>query len=82
MSITLKLFSSLMEYLPPGSDGNSVTVSDLDALSCHQLIDRYKIPREVVQVTMVNGQFLPPEQRDQLLSDGDTVSVWPSIQGG
>ncbi len=82
MAITLKLFSSLMEYLPSGSEGNTVIVRVQGSLSCNQLIDRYGIPRDVVQVTMVNGQYLSPELRDQPLSDGDTVSVWPSIQGG
>ena len=82
MAITLKLFSSLMEYLPSGSEGNAVIVRVQGSLSCNQLIDRYGIPRDVVQVTMVNGQFLSPEHRDRPLSDGDTVSVWPAIQGG
>ena len=82
MSIKLKLFSSLMEYLPSGATGNAVEVSGVSPVSCNQLIDRYKIPRDSVQVVMVNGEYLAPELRDQPLASGDTVSVWPSIQGG
>ncbi len=82
MIVKLKLFSSLMEYLPDDSQGNTVEVSGNGPFSCNQLIDRYRIPREVVQVVMLNGEYLAPDLRDQPLTAGDTVSVWPSIQGG
>ena len=82
MSIKLKLFSSLMEYLPAGSVGNTVEIPAGAPLTCNQLIERYKIPRESVQVVMLNGEYLAPERRDETLSPEDTVSIWPSIQGG
>ena len=82
MAITLKLFSNLMEYLPSGSEGNKVIVPVSRSLSCNQLINRYGIPHDVVRVTMLNGRYLAPEHRDRPLSDGDTVSIWPAIQGG
>ena len=82
MQITLKLFSSLMDYLPANTEGNSLTLKISDTTSCHQLIDQYKIPREVVQVVMINGEFAPIDSRESPLSDGDTVSIWPAIQGG
>ena len=82
MSVKLKLFSSLMEYLPADSQGNTVEVAVGGTLTCNQLIDRFRIPRETVQVVMLNGEYLAPDLRDQPLTAGDTVSVWPSIQGG
>lgn len=82
MQITLKLFSSLMEYLPAGTKGNSLVLDTSDTPTCHQLIDKYRIPRENVQVVMINGEFASVESRELPLSDGDTVSVWPAIQGG
>ena len=82
MNITLKLFSGLAEYLPPEAEGNALAVSAPASLTPHQLLDRYRLPHLEARVMMVNGAFLPPEQRDSPLRDGDVVSVWPSIQGG
>ncbi len=82
MNITVKLFSSLMEYLPGDVDGNTLELSFNDDQTPHQIVDRYKVPREEVQMMMLNGVFLPEEQRDETLKDGDTLSVWPTIQGG
>jgi molybdopterin synthase sulfur carrier subunit len=82
VELRLKLFSSLMEYLPTNAKGNSVSLNLSGDMSCHGLIDYYKIPRDVVQVVMVNGEFVAVENRENPLADGDTVSVWPAIQGG
>ncbi len=82
MKITLKLFSGLMEYLPPAADGNTIEISAPDSATPHMLIDQYRLPRAEAQVVTVNGEFLPLEKRDRALQDGDVMSVWPSIQGG
>ncbi len=82
MHLKLKLFSSLMEYLPANAEGNSVTLNLSGDISCHNLLDRYKIPRDIIQVIMVNGEFASTEARELPLSEGDIISVWPAIQGG
>lgn len=82
MNITLKLFSGLTEYLPPGAEGNALEVCAADSMTPHMLIAQYRLPRAEAKVVMVNGEFLPPEKRDLPLRDGDVVSIWPSIQGG
>ena len=82
MKLTVKLMSSLMEYLPANAQGSSVSLVLPDTTSAFDLVSRFKIPLESVQVIMLNGEFLPEEKRAQSLSDGDIVSVWPSIQGG
>ncbi|NKB76385.1 MAG: MoaD/ThiS family protein [Gammaproteobacteria bacterium] len=82
MNITLKLFSNLMEYLPKEADSNTVNMVVSVSTSPYDLIDRLGIPRGEAQVMMKNGEFCPIEQRSYPLNDGDTVSVWPSIQGG
>ena len=82
MQLKLKLFSSLMEYLPQDAKGNTIEITVAGTNSCIDLIKRYKIPQESIQVVMVNGEFVPPESRNIPLSDGDTISIWPSIQGG
>mgnify|MGYP001816008987 CR=1 FL=1 len=82
MKIKVKLLSSLMEYLPPDTAGNTVVWSGIQPLSCNQVIERLRIPPDRVRVVMLNGEFLPPESRDTILSDQDTISIWPAIQGG
>ena len=84
MKVTLKLFSGLMEYLPPEADGNALEVSAPASAppTAHALIDRCRLPREQAKVVLRNGEFLPPEERDRPLQDGDVIAVWPSIQGG
>lgn len=92
MKITVKLFASLMEYVPAleagdsGNDGNDntliVTTDANTPLTPLQLLARYKIPAHEVQTMMKNGVFLPPAQHDQPLQDGDVLTVWPTLQGG
>jgi len=71
-----------MEYLPEDAAGNTVKVVSAVPKSCNDLVMRYRIPPEAVQVVMVNGDYISPESRDDPLRDGDTISIWPSIQGG
>ena len=82
MKITVKFFSSLMDYLPENIDGNTLELTVGDQQTPVQILDRYKIPHDEAQMMMCNGVFLPVENRDLPLKEGDTLSVWPTIQGG
>ncbi len=82
MRITIKMFSSLMEYLPDGMNGNTLVLTVDDGQTPNQILERYKVPREEAQMMMLNGVFLAQEKRDQPLEEGDTLSIWPTIQGG
>jgi sulfur carrier protein ThiS len=82
MEVTVKLLSSLMEYLPPDAKGNTVVLSECIPLSCNQVIEKLQIPPEQVRVVMVNGEFLPAESYGEGLAGGDSITIWPAIQGG
>ena len=82
MKVTVKFFSSLMEYLPADAVDNSVEIVQGSPVSPNHVLERYKIPEAEVQTMMVNGVFLPPDKRGDPLSDGDTLTVWPALQGG
>jgi len=82
MRISVKLFSNLMEYLPAGTEGNTVALQLAEPATSACILQRLKIPAESVQVVMVNGEFQSLEKRLEHLSDSDTVSIWPAIQGG
>ena len=82
MKITVKFFSSLMNYLPDNIDGNTLELTVGEQQTPAQILDRYKIPHDEAQMMMRNGVFLPAENRDQPLQEGDILSIWPTIQGG
>ncbi len=82
MKVTVKFFSSLMEYLPPGTDDNTVELTGREALTPRQIIGRFSVPEAEVRTMMKNGTFLPEASRDIPLEDGDVLTVWPAMQGG
>lgn len=81
MKITLKLFADLDEYLPADARGNAVEV-EAQEITANAVLARYKLPPAAIRVVMLNGNFLPEDQRDAQLQDGDVLAAWPTIQGG
>ncbi len=82
MKITVKLFSSLMEYLPPDVQENELEIVQTNPITPVQILTRFKIPENEVHTMMINGVFLPPENRNDVMKDGDCLTVWPALQGG
>ncbi len=82
MKITVKFFSSLMEYLPTNATDNSIELNETVAVSPTQIINRFKVPHDEVRTMMKNGTFLPEQDRNAPLEEGDVLTVWPAIQGG
>ena len=82
MKITVKFFSSLMEYLPASAEGNTLELQEKPGVTPIDILDRYKIPYEEAQTLMLNGTFLPQEDHKNALKEGDVLTIWPSIQGG
>ena len=83
MEITLKLFATLSEYLPTGSEKHRTVLDISDEETAYTVIDRCQVPRERAHLILLNGVYLTPEQREQpTLKDGDTLSVWPPVAGG
>ena len=82
MKVTVKLFSSLMEYLPSGTQDNTIELSGHTDLTPRQIIERFGMPEAEVRTMMKNGAFLPDADRDTPLQEGDVLTVWPAIQGG
>ena len=84
MQITFKLYASLMSYLPESTDKHAIRVDvPADATVCN-LIDRFRVPREMAHLVLLNGVYLPTEERDQSgrIREGDTLAVWPPVAGG
>lgn len=83
MQITLKLYASLMPYLPKTDQRHSVDIEIDPAKSPHQVIDDLGIPRELAHLVIVNGFFVCGEERDsRRFNDGDVLAIWPEVAGG
>ena len=48
-----------------------------------QTIEPFGLPMKLVHLVLVNGVFVPPEERaTRQLADGDVLAIWPPIAGG
>lgn len=83
MTLTLKLFASLTEYLPKGSQANQAPLEVDDEASVQDIIDKLQLPERLVHLVLLNGVFIPPEQRgSQKPKSGDQLAIWPPVAGG
>ncbi len=84
MKITFKLFASLTDYLPPHAKGDNLVVLEVDpGATIEQIVAPYGLPHKLVHLVLVNGTYVPPEQRaTRTLVEGDVLAIWPPIAGG
>ncbi len=80
MRVTLRLFATLRQYLPPGE--REETVVDLpDGAPVQELIGRFRLPPPLTQLVLVNGVNVGRDHT-RVLVDGDVVSIFPPVAGG
>ncbi len=84
MNITLKLFASLTDYLPPESRrSNIVALQVQEGASILQVIEPFGLPMKLVHLVLINGHYINPEDRaTRPLVEGDVLAIWPPIAGG
>lgn len=83
MRVTLKLFASLADYLPPGSRDNRVDLEVDAAATVADVIAGHQLPERLVHLVLVNGVYVAPADRaGHRLQAGDQLAVWPPIAGG
>ncbi len=84
MKITLKLYATLGDLLPPDARENAAEIEVASDVTMNDIIDRYNVPRELAHLVLINGFFACEEDRDQpgKLSEGDTLAIWPPVAGG
>ncbi|MCU7836691.1 MAG: MoaD/ThiS family protein [gamma proteobacterium symbiont of Taylorina sp.] len=83
MKITLKCFASLSRHLPAHARANAARVEIDENMSVHQVINFFKIDREEAYLVILNGVFVcPPERDSTILSENDTLALWPEVAGG
>lgn len=84
MKVTLKLYASLTSCLPPEArTSNFVNLEVAAGTTITQLVEPFNLPPKSVHLVLVNGSFVPPDQRaTRPLTEGDVLAIWPPIAGG
>ena len=83
MRISLELYASLMQYLPPQAERHRVRVDVPDDTTASGLLALFSVPPERAHLVLRNGLFVQPEERDRLvLEEDDIVAAWPPVAGG
>ena len=83
MKITFKLYAGLQDYLPANARDNAVEIDLPDSTTVKDVTEKFQLPPKLLQIVLVNGVFLTPEQRtSQALQDGDVLAIWPPVAGG
>lgn len=83
MKIKLKLYATLTDYLPAEALNHATEVEIPTSATASQILDNFKVPRQMVHLVLLNGVYLEPTQRDTpTFKDGDTLAVWPPVAGG
>jgi len=78
MQIKIQLFATLQSYLVQGSKGTQV-LNVPEGASVLQVLNQLKIPKEIPKIILINGL---QKKVEDVLREGDTVSVFPPIAGG
>jgi molybdopterin synthase sulfur carrier subunit len=84
MQVTLKLFASLTDFLPPEHRAaNQVGLTVPEGHSVAAVITQFALPDKLVHLVLVNGTYIAPEARaTRVLVEGDALAIWPPIAGG
>jgi len=83
VNITIKLFAHLATYLPAGAARNVGSLTLSDGTTVGDVIDLLKIPPRQCHIVLLDGVYVPPEDRpSKRLSEGQALAIWPLVAGG
>jgi sulfur carrier protein ThiS len=84
MQVTLKLYATLTDYLPPDSRAENLVRLDVDdGATIAAVVAPFNLPPRLTHLVLVNGVFVPREERgSRALREGDVLAIWPPIAGG
>ena len=82
MKITLKFYTKLGKYLPEISSKNQAIIEIAENCDAEHALDKYGVPSDQRHLVMVNGVYVKPEERTtKVLSESDSLAVWPPTTG-
>ena len=79
MEIEVKLFATLRDYLPKGSGRFSCKIEVDGSTRVQDILSRLKIPEEIPKIILINGVH---GKKEQVLKEGDVLSIFPPVAGG
>ena len=83
MRVTLELYASLMQYLPPHAERHRVRIEVPGDTTAAALLGMFAVPPQRAHLVLRNGRFLHAEERDHaVLEEDDVVAAWPPVAGG
>lgn len=84
VKIGFKLYATLTDYLPPEArQSNRVDLDVASDATIADVIAPYGLPIRLVHLVLLNGRYVPPEERATLtFNEGDVLAIWPPIAGG
>ncbi len=83
MKVTVKLYALLGDYLPAGAVDNQVALDVADGTTPEDVFARFGLPRRYCSIVLVNGIYVEPSERgSRMLSENDTLAIWPPVAGG
>ena len=84
MHITFKLYASLTQHLPADARrSNQIPLDVPDGTPIAKIIEPFGLPERLVHLVLVNGVYVPPDERlSHAPKDGDVLAIWPPIAGG
>ena len=84
MKITLKLHAKLAECLPAeGRNSGTLDVNVEAGATVASLIAQFNVPPNLCHLVLIDGVFVPPGVRaSRVLTEGETLTIWPPVAGG
>ncbi len=79
MYVNVKLFATLVVYVPGTEPGISFKIELANGGSLSDLTNQLHIPEREAKIIFVNNRLQSP---DYQLQDNDEVSIFPPIGGG
>lgn len=79
MEIEVKLFATLRDYLPKGSGRFSCKMEIDGRTRVEDILARLNIPEDMPKIILINGTHA---KKDQVLKEGDVLSIFPPVAGG
>jgi sulfur carrier protein ThiS len=84
VQVTLKLYASLADHLPSDARRTHRLPLALPAgTTISDVIERQHLPPKLCHLVLVNGLYVPPDERaTRALQEDDELAIWPPIAGG